>query len=113
MFDTNETKISDKERIKERWVENFENHWNRDTVAGKDIDENGKVCDTLDVKEDLLSEEELATVLKGLKNNKAPGADSMINEFLKYGGSEFRNKLLKIMNMKFEKGKYLIILRKP
>ena len=26
----------------------------------------------------------------------------MINEFLKYGGSEFRNKLLKIMNMKFE-----------
>ena len=28
----------------------------------------------------------------------------MINEFLKYGGSEVRNKLLKIMNMIFEKG---------
>ena len=27
----------------------------------------------------------------------------MINEFLKYGGSEVRNKLLKIMNMIFEK----------
>ena len=26
----------------------------------------------------------------------------MINEFLKYGGSEIRNKLLKIMNMIFE-----------
>ena len=73
--------------------------YNQDTVAGKDIDENEKFCDTLDVKEDLFSEEELATVLKGLKNNMAPGADSMINEFLKYGGTEVRNKLLKIMNM--------------
>ena len=66
------------------------------------------------MKEDLFCEEELATVLKGLKNNKAPGADSVINEFLKYGGSEVRNKLLKIMNMIFEKGvKYLMILGKP
>ena len=28
----------------------------------------------------------------------------MVNKFLKYGGSEARNKLLKIMNMIFEKG---------
>ena len=53
----------------------------------------------------MFSEEELATVLKGLKNNKAPSVDSMINEFIKYGGSEVRNKLLKIMNMVFKKGK--------
>ena len=92
--DRNEATISDKEKVKERWVEHFENVLNRNTVAGKDIDE------------------ELATVLKGLKNNKALGADSMINEFLKYGGS-VRNKLLKIMNMIFEKGKYPMILGKP
>ena len=97
--DRNEATISDKERVKERWAEHFENVLNRDTVSGNDIDENEKVCDTLDVKEDLFCEEELATVLKGLRNNKAPGADSVINEFLKYGGSEVRNKLLKIMNM--------------
>ena len=43
------------------------------------------------------------TVLEGLENNKASGTDSMINEFHKYGGSEVRNKLLKIMNMIFKK----------
>ena len=57
--------ISDKKRVKERWVEHFENVLNRDTVAGKDIVENEKVCDTSDVKEDLFCEEELAIVLKG------------------------------------------------
>ena len=77
---------------------------NRERVAGKNIEENEEVCDTLDVKEDLFCEEELATVLKGLKNNKVLGADRVVNEFLKYGGSEVRNKLLKIMNMIFGKG---------
>ena len=107
------TIISNKERVKERWVEHFENVLNQDTFAGKDIEENEKVCDTLDVKEDLFCEEELVTVLKGFKNNKAPGADSVVNEFLKYGGSEVRNKLLKITNMILKKGKYLTILGKP
>ena len=49
--------------------------------------------------------------------SKAPGADSMINEFLKYGGSDVRNKLMKIMNMIFEKGEvpndFRKTLRKP
>ena len=31
-------------------------------------------------------------------------ADNVVNEFLKYGASEVRNKLLKIMNTIFEKG---------
>ena len=76
---------------------------NLNRIAGKDKEENEIVCDTLDVKEDLFCEEELATVLKWLKNNKALVADSLVNEFLKYGGSEVRNKLLKIVNMIFEK----------
>ena len=62
---------------------------------------------TLDTKEDLFCEEELATVLKGLINNEALGADSVAKDFVKYGGSEIRNKLLKIMNMIFEKGEVL------
>ena len=37
---------------------------NRDIVSVKDIEENEKVCDTLDGKENLFCEEELATVMK-------------------------------------------------
>ena len=83
---------------------------NRDRVGEKDIEENEEVCDTLEVKEDLFCKEGLATVLKGLKSNKTPGTNSVVNEFLKYGGAEDRNKVLKIMNMILEKGKYLTIL---
>jgi hypothetical protein len=64
------------------------------------------------VREDLFCEEEFSTVLQGLKNNKAPGAERVVNEFLKYGGSEVINKLLKIMNMIFEKGEVPNIFRK-
>ena len=85
---------------------------NQDRIAGKDIVENEKACDTLDSNEDFC-EEELAIVLKGLKNNKAPGAHCAVNDFLKYGVSEVRNKLLKIMNMILKKGKYLTIFGKP
>ena len=50
-----------------------------------------------------LCEEELVTVLKGLKNIEAPGTGSAVNELLKYSGFDVLNKLLKIMNMIFEK----------
>ena len=43
------------------------------------------------MKGDLFCEGELATVLKGLKYNKASGAYSVVNEFLKYGVSEVIN----------------------
>ena len=38
-------------------------------------------------------------ILKGLKNNKALGADSMANKFLKCGCYKARNKFLKTGNM--------------
>ena len=64
------------------------------------------------MKEDSFCEEELATVLKGLRNNKAPDTGGVVNEFLKCGCSEVRNKLLKIVNMIFEKGEVPNGLRK-
>ena len=36
-------------------------------LTAKDIEENEKVCDTLNAQEDFFCEEELATVVKGLK----------------------------------------------
>jgi len=50
-------------------MEHFENGLKRNIVAAKDIEENEKVCDTLDVKEEMFGEKELVTVLKGLKSN--------------------------------------------
>ena len=82
--DRNGTTIRDKERVKERWKEHFEILLNRDTDEGKDKEENEKAFDTSNVKKDLFCEEELVTVLKGLTYNKAPGADSVVNELLKY-----------------------------
>ena len=49
-------------------------------VTGNDIEENKKVCDTLDVKKDLFFEDELVIVLKGLKNNKDPEVGSVVNK---------------------------------
>ena len=77
--DRNGATVSDRERVKERWTEHFENVLNQDTVVGKDIEENEKECNTLDVKEDLFCEEELAIVLKVLKNIKAQGVDCVVN----------------------------------
>ena len=76
--DRNGATISDKERVKERWAEHFEIVLNRDRVAGKYIEENEKVCDNLEMKEDLFCEEESPSVVKGLKNNKAPGTNSIL-----------------------------------
>jgi len=52
---------------------------NRDTVAGKDIEENEKVCDTLDVKEDLFCEEELATekITRQWKTTESNGEENL------------------------------------
>ena len=74
----------------------------RNKATRNHIEKNGKVCDTLEVKEDVFYDEELETVLEGLDNNNISGASSEVNEFLKYGGCTVRDKLLKIMNVILE-----------
>ena len=68
--DRNGATTSNKERIKEKWVKHFENVLNHDIVIGKDVEKVEEVWDTLDVKEESFSEQELVTVLKGLKNTR-------------------------------------------
>jgi len=43
------------------------------------IENNEKASGTLEVKKGLFYAEKLLTALKGLKNNKAPSADSVVN----------------------------------
>jgi len=57
----------------------------------------------LKVKEHIFSKEKLVTELKRLKNNKAQGADSVVNEFFNYGGLKVGVKLSKIVDKIFEK----------
>ena len=101
--DRNGATISDKDGDKEGWAKQFENVLNQDRVIRKGIEENEKIFENLNMGDDIFCEEESPTILKGLKNNKPPGVDSMVNECLKYGGCDTRNKLLKIMNTVFEK----------
>ena len=58
---------------------------NHKRVTGNDIEKNEKVFYTLKIKENFSCEEELITILKRLKHNKALGADSLVNEFPHYG----------------------------
>jgi hypothetical protein len=52
-----------KKELKRR-AKHFENVLHCDNIIGKDTEKNENVCDNLEVKEDLLSEEELVTGLK-------------------------------------------------
>ena len=56
-----------RKKLKKDGWKHFENVLNRDTVARKDIDENEKVCDTLDVKEDTQGPGCFFTVKKSLE----------------------------------------------
>ena len=53
------------------------------------------------MKEDLFCKQELEAVIKGLQNNETSEANSVVNEFLKYGVYEVRGKLPKISRMTF------------
>ena len=73
----NEASISDKESIKERYVEYLVNVLNCDKVSGNLTEKSEKVV------EDLFCKEESETALKGLNiNNNTSGADIVVNEFL-------------------------------
>ena len=51
-----------------------------------------------------ISLDELERAMKNLNNNKSPGSDNIINEFLKYNTPLFKQALLCIFNKIFKKG---------
>jgi len=110
--DRNGAIISEKERVKERWAEHSENVLDHHYRYRKRYGKIENASDALNVKVDLFCEEVMMIVVKGLKNSKAKGDDGVVNEFLQYIDNKVRNKLLKIMNMIFEKGKVPSYFRK-
>ena len=48
--------------------------------------------------------DELNLALRNLKNDKSPGSDKIINEFLKYNTDLFKKTILMIFNVLFDKG---------
>ena len=51
-----------------------------------------------------LTEEEMEKAIRELKNDKSPGFDNIINEFLKYNTTLFRKTLLSVFNVLYDKG---------
>ena len=62
---------------------------------------------------DLFCEEEFEIVIKGLQNNKTPGADSVVNDFLNIVTLRLEVRYWRLRIWLLEKGKYLPILGKP
>ena len=50
-----------------------------------------------------ISDEELNTVIKNLKNNKAPGSDEITNEMIKKGGKDLITSLKNVYKILKEK----------
>ena len=48
--------------------------------------------------DDSLTMRELEDAIKKLKSGKCPGVDSILNEFIKYGGNSLKNTILKLFN---------------
>ena len=71
-----------KERdIQERWKEHFEEVLNREPPTRQARIEKGRVNEEIGIEE--ISEEEIRSVLRKVKNNKAPGIDNITGEMLK------------------------------
>ena len=74
--------ILTKERgIQERWKEHFEEVLNREPPIRPARIERGRVNEEIGCEE--ISEEEIRSMLKKVKNNKAPGFDNITGEMLK------------------------------
>ena len=77
--DRSEATVSNKARVKETWVNYFENMVNRDRVIGKDIDENENLWH-LGSEERYMLRRRISDNTKRIKKNKASGAANIVIE---------------------------------
>ena len=86
------------------WYDYFK-HLNEDTFTDKLLNdlEKDKIFNELDY---IISQEEILKAIKDLKNNKAAGFDTIINEMLKCGQSVLVKPLSKLCNIILSSGEY-------
>jgi hypothetical protein len=77
--------LTNKNQVLERWKEHFEEHLMNEGSESKQPTRSVDLRDD-GVDIDLPSREEIEGALKYLKNNKAAGANSIVDELLKNGG---------------------------
>ena len=88
----------------EKWVDYFQNLLNDKRPGPNDRSENRPTFDPiLDSK---IKAKELRDALSNLKNNKAPGPDGIIGEYLKFFGNNFEDILLRFVNIIFSERIY-------
>lgn len=52
-----------------------------------------------------VTDQEIITIVKKLKNRKSPGDDGITNEMIKYGGERLLSEIIKLVKQIFQKTK--------
>ena len=106
----NSDKIDKSENISSsEWIKHFSALNEQDSIPNSDILdklrdlEKEKVFNELDY---LISEKEISSCIKDLKNKKSSGCDSILNEMLKYGHYYLLQPLKKLFNLVLCSSKY-------
>ena len=100
-LDKNGNLISEEEKVLKRWKEFFSDLLNRENSVegGMSIEDDvdGNPASNTIVEEELAqlppTLNEIRDVITRIRNNKAPGADNITGELIKYGGEELANSI--------------------